>query len=410
MPAGHAAPPGEEGVRAAGMASSSSGSFDKHAGWLMRRTSSGVQTGRAAASAGSAKAETLKSSPMPRPAPVKRASARVDGRGLRRHRAALERRGARSRCRAREEAPCVTGPCTAAPCGARRRGELREIDMDGEVGFARLGERVDKGVAGARPAACRRRPAHVAVVDDERRAAAVRAERRRSRAPMPRAASGLSRTSPGRPASRRARLGLADEAEGEPAIRAKPDEALAPAASARTNWRTGSASKNSLATTTAARPATSTAAHARRSDGAAGKRALLRLAQHRARLDKVHPHRSAEIRATRAARRHVRHQRAAPRAELDERERAGRPIAPDLDRPQAEEFAEHLADLRRGDEIARRAERIAGRVVAMHRMAEAERHVALDRDRAVGGDEPAQLVLSAASRRGGFDRFGGAAG
>ncbi len=50
-------------------------------------------------------------------------------------------------------------------------------------------------------------------------------------------------------------------------------------------------------------------------------------------------------------------------------------------RPQPEQFAEHLADLGRGDEVAARAERIARDVVAVVRMGQAHRHELPDRDR-----------------------------
>ena len=90
----------------------------------------------------------------------------------------------------------------------------------------------------------------------------------------------------------------------------------------------------------------------------------------------------------------VGHQRAAPRPELDQpdaRRRAD--LAPDFGRPQADQFAEHLRDFRRGDEIAVGAERIARGVIALGRMGQGERHVALDRDRPFVGDDFADVVL-----------------
>ena len=48
---------------------------------------------------------------------------------------------------------------------------------------------------------------------------------------------------------------------------------------------------------------------------------------------------------------------------------------PGLDQPGADDLAEHLADLRRGDEVAARAEGIARHVIAVRRIAEAVRHV-----------------------------------
>ncbi len=84
--------------------------------------------------------------------------------------------------------------------------------------------------------------------------------------------------------------------------------------------------------------------------------------------------------------------RSAARPELDQlhgRRRSHLPPHPR--RPQSEQFAEHLADLRRSDEIAGAPERIAGHVVAMLGVSEAERHVARDRDRPARGDDGAQL-------------------
>ena len=91
---------------------------------------------------------------------------------------------------------------------------------------------------------------------------------------------------------------------------------------------------------------------------------------------------------------HVLHQRAAAGADFGNRhgERfSGR--LPCLDQPNGDQFAEHLADFRRGDEVARDAERIARDVVAMQRMAERERHVARDGDRPFALDQRADFLL-----------------
>ena len=66
--------------------------------------------------------------------------------------------------------------------------------------------------------------------------------------------------------------------------------------------------------------------------------------------------------------------------------------APDMDEPRADDLAEHLAHLRRGDEIAVDAERIARRVVAVLGIAEAKRHVVGDAHRAVRLDERLDLL------------------
>ena len=63
---------------------------------------------------------------------------------------------------------------------------------------------------------------------------------------------------------------------------------------------------------------------------------------------------------------------------------SGRPIACQaLEHPDADQLAEHLADLRRGDEVAGCAERLARRVVAVVGIEQADRHVVGDRQRAV---------------------------
>ena len=83
----------------------------------------------------------------------------------------------------------------------------------------------------------------------------------------------------------------------------------------------------------------------------------------------------------------IRHQGAAAGAKLDQQDRVGRAlIAPDLGAPQADQFAEHLADFGRGDEVAARAERIAVHVVAMARVGQGFGHEVGDGDRPKAGD------------------------
>ena len=71
---------------------------------------------------------------------------------------------------------------------------------------------------------------------------------------------------------------------------------------------------------------------------------------------------------------------------------------PDRDRPEADQLAEDLADLRRGDEVAGAAERLAAHVVAVLGIGEAERHVVGDGDRPGGADMRRDLFGEAASR------------
>src|SRR4029079_18426686 len=54
--------------------------------------------------------------------------------------------------------------------------------------------------------------------------------------------------------------------------------------------------------------------------------------------------------------------------------------------PYADKLAEDLRDLRRGDEIAVRSDRVARHVIAIERMAEAKSHVAVERHRPVLAD------------------------
>ena len=113
-----------------------------------------------------------------------------------------------------------------------------------------------------------------------------------------------------------------------------------------------------------------------------GHRLLLPLLQRRADLDQMQHDRGAERRHHLRRAQRVEHHGAAAGAELDQPHilRLSHPV-PGRRRPQAEQLAEHLADLGRGDEIAAAAERIARRVVAVHRMAEAQLHVLPHRHR-----------------------------
>ncbi len=59
--------------------------------------------------------------------------------------------------------------------------------------------------------------------------------------------------------------------------------------------------------------------------------------------------------------------------------------------PEADQLAENLADLGRRDEVSRAAERIAGHVIAMHGMRQAQRHELPHRHRACESDAPADF-------------------
>ena len=120
--------------------------------------------------------------------------------------------------------------------------------------------------------------------------------------------------------------------------------------------------------------------------------ACWRGAQHRAGLDQMHRRRRGKIRQRLRGAQRVGHQRAAARPELDQPHVARRAHRRHtVAAHSADQLAEHLADLGRGDEIAAAPERIARHVVAVLRMAEAERHVVGDRHRPVGLDDAPDL-------------------
>ena len=113
---------------------------------------------------------------------------------------------------------------------------------------------------------------------------------------------------------------------------------------------TGSASKNSLATSSSGRGGRSSM---RSWKMAPGSKAACALAQRGAGLDEVDLAREAG--AAHHAQR-IGGERPAPRAELGiDRVGRGARARPRLGQRGADQFAEHLADLGRGDEVARRA-------------------------------------------------------
>ena len=66
-------------------------------------------------------------------------------------------------------------------------------------------------------------------------------------------------------------------------------------------------------------------------------------------------------------------------------------LLPHRAHPQADQFAEHLADLRRGDEVAGTPERIARGVIAVRAVGEAQPHVFADRHGTGGMNAPANF-------------------
>src|SRR5690606_7284188 len=107
--------------------------------------------------------------------------------------------------------------------------------------------------------------------------------------------------------------------------------------------------------------------------------------------DQVYPDGPRKIGHAPEGAQHVGHQGAATGAELDQAER-GRPshAQPQIGAPEADQFAEHLANLRRRDEVAGGAEGIARGVIAEPGMAQGLGHVVGNRDRALDRDTPGQ--------------------
>ena len=151
-----------------------------------------------------------------------------------------------------------------------------------------------------------------------------------------------------------------------------------------TNWRTGSASRNSLATSNI---------------GALGRSSIVscQCASATARFCASRRTGLVSTRCTsppKPARAHhaqrVRCQRSAARSKLDINGVARRTGAcPAIGQRRADHLAEHLADLRRSGEIAVDAERVARRVI----ISVARFHIRFDNDRPLGLDAIAERAL-----------------
>ena len=131
---------------------------------------------------------------------------------------------------------------------------------------------------------------------------------------------------------------------------------------------------------------------------------LLRIPQYGARLDQMHFNRCAKTIRDACRAQSIAHQCAATGAQLNEIDTRGlAEHRPDLSRPKPDQFAEHLGDFRRCDEIPRTAERIARHIIAVTRMAERYRHKSVERHRPVMPDRlpyhAAKLVHAPVPRR-----------
>ena len=126
----------------------------------------------------------------------------------------------------------------------------------------------------------------------------------------------------------------------------------------------------------------------------ASERLPLAFAQSRAGLDEMNVRRLAECRQCPSRAHRIRHHGAATGAEFDQPHRVRRAHRlPGGRGPQADQFAKHLADLRRGDEIAVRPQRGAVRVVPVLGVAKAKCHEIGHRHRPRVRDAAADFVL-----------------
>ena len=294
-----------------------------------------------------------------------------------------------------------SGHARAHAFGGERKG--LEIDMGGQIDLARRLQRIDEGVAADRLQGVAGRALDVAVIDHQRRAALMHqpaAERQRQIVGAP-FVDRADRRVPhaGRHELIEQRDQIVGDAERELAVRVDLDHALVPAVELLDRLvhrqcveqlvgeNDGGAVRHLVE---------GLMPHHRHVERGHGL--LLALLQRRADLDQMHHDRGAECRHHLHRAQRIEHHGAAAGAELDQPHvlRLSH-LMPGRRRPQTEQLAEHLADLRRGDEIAVAAERIARRVVAVHRMAEAQLHVLPHRHRPGQRDAPADF---------GFERRG----
>ena len=157
--------------------------------------------------------------------------------------------------------------------------------------------------------------------------------------------------------------------------------------SARWNWRIGRASRNSLASRTSGpgRQLTGTLDPLR---GGVGERRGLAGAERGAGLHEPGAGGGAETGDRGGGAQGVVHERPAAGAEFGEHDGVGAAlVGPHLGGPEADQLAEHLADLGGGDEIARHAQGVAGGVVA----GDAEGHVGVEAERSLRRDAGAQV-------------------
>ncbi len=129
----------------------------------------------------------------------------------------------------------------------------------------------------------------------------------------------------------------------------------------------------------------------------------LHLLQYRAGLDHHHVQVGNEFRFDRRGAQHVRHQSAASRPQFHKAGILGTAlVGPGLQHPKPQHLAEHLADFRRGDEIATSPERIAGGVIAFLGIEQRQGHELRHRHRALGLDQGGDARVQTHAARGFF--------
>ena len=187
--------------------------------------------------------------------------------------------------------------------------------------------------------------------------------------------------------------GTADASAGLSKQKLKPPPSLSVthrsrhAPPARTNCRTGSASTNSLAMTMSG-PCGTSPMSSHQSSGAGEDRNVARCVSRRLGLVST----SAMVTRSRSpgTRPNTRSASAisVPRPGPSSAMTAARPAhgLPDGRRPDANQLAEHLADLGRGDEVAVFADRLPRRVIAGAGVGEAGLHIVMHADRPVARD------------------------
>ena len=125
-------------------------------------------------------------------------------------------------------------------------------------------------------------------------------------------------------------------------------------------------------------------------------------------LDQMQDNRGLKVFGDFSCAQRVDDQRAVPGPKLDDAHIFRRAhLSPDGDHPHADQLAEHLADLGRGDEIAGGADRIVRDVVTVLRMGQREPHVVGERHRPGDGDQSADFTFQ---RRVFISHFGRSAG